>query len=103
MSIKLQKLLIFGSLFTEVTARVKPTIVLKGTKIIPAPEPEEGEQKKEDQTVKVFEQRYNVEIESTQGPFNYEQAFELDTEKPTYSQCYSDLKSKSEFKEGVDA
>lgn len=82
MAIKLKTLLIHSNIFNDVYVTVKPTLVVKS----------------EIEGVKVFSQRYNVEVKSDEGEFNYESECELDIEKPTYSQCYEHLKTQSEFK-----
>lgn len=97
MALKLKTLLIFENVFTDAYVTVKPTITIKSQKPI-------LNKDKEEEMVKIFNQRYNVEVKSKQGDFNYEASIEeFDIEKPTFKQCYEHLKNQPEFKDSTDA
>jgi hypothetical protein len=98
MAIKLKKLLLHDNVWNDVYATVKPTLVLKELVVVKA-DPDNDIEASE---TKVFKQKYNVEIKSNEGPFNYEAQCDLDTEAPTHAQCYAHLKSQPEFKNATD-
>jgi hypothetical protein len=102
MALKLKTLVKDGNVWNNVYATVKPTIVIKGTKEIITEADEEKGIEYSEETVKSFKQRYNVEVKSDQGDFNYESETEINVEEPTFSQCYKHLKTTPEFKEAVN-
>ena len=91
MGLKIKTLAIHGSVWNNAEVRIEPASTKK-----------EETTTIDRKTSFQYRQKYNVFVKSDEGDFNYESDFIIDIDKPVYEQCYTDIKSKKEFKNAIN-